>query len=62
MATRANVSKPQEEVDKLAMKRDALLSKTPQEIDAYIDAHVVSLETAKDFLKFMAKAIILLHK
>jgi len=52
-------TKTEEEVDRAAIRRHAILNATPRQIDNYIENNVTDLASAKEALKLIAKLVIL---
>jgi len=63
---RRNVRTTRDYKDREETKRDSVLSalrtKTPQQIDAYINSNVTNLASAKVVLKTLAKAVAYLSR
>jgi hypothetical protein len=55
-------TKPAEQIELAELKRDPLLSASPQQIDAWVDANVTSLAGARATIKKLAKAIAILAR
>ena len=46
-------TKSEDEINKFEMKRNVIMTKTPAQIDAYIETNVTDLKSAKSVLKLL---------